>query len=69
MGKEVIYALYEGDKFLDLGTSKELAKKFHVKPQTIRYYASRTTQQRAKENRKRLAIRIDDEEDDEDETG
>ena len=35
-----IYAIYQGDKFLDLGTVKELAKKFNVIENTIYYWAS-----------------------------
>lgn len=38
--KIIEYALYKGDKFIDIGTAKELAKKCNVKPETIEFYAS-----------------------------
>lgn len=31
------YAIYKGDKFLDLGTAKYLAKKFHKTEKKIKY--------------------------------
>ena len=38
---EKYFALYKGDKFIDLGTAKELAEKYNVTPKTIRqYYAT-----------------------------
>jgi len=38
--KEKIFALYKGEKVIDIGTAKELAKKCNVKPETIEFYAS-----------------------------
>ena len=38
--KIIEYAIYKGDKFIDIGTAKELAKKCNVKPETIEFYAS-----------------------------
>ena len=38
--KIVEYAIYKGDKFIDIGTAKELAEKCNVKPETIEFYAS-----------------------------
>lgn len=38
--KNVEYAIYKGDKFIDIGTAKELAEKCNVKPETIAYYSS-----------------------------
>lgn len=40
MRKQKEYALYKGDKFIDLGTAKELAKKLDVDERTIQYYAT-----------------------------
>ena len=34
------YAIYKGDKFIDIGTAKELAEKCNVKPETIEFYAT-----------------------------
>ena len=38
--KTIEYAIYKGDKFIDIGTAKELAEKRNVKPETIEFYAS-----------------------------
>ena len=40
MKKEKYFALYKGDTFIDLGTAKELSKKYNVKPETIRYLST-----------------------------
>lgn len=40
------YALYKGDKFLDIGTAEELADKFNVKPATIKWYSMPTNLRR-----------------------
>ena len=34
------YALYRGDTFIDLGTTKELAEKHNITPKTIRWLAT-----------------------------
>lgn len=36
-----IYALYKGDKFIDIGTSKELADIMGVKMRTFWFYMSK----------------------------
>ena len=38
--KTIEYAIYKCDKFIDIGTAKELAEKCNVKPETIEFYAS-----------------------------
>ena len=38
--KRKVYALYDGDTFVDLGTVAYLSKKYGISNQTIRYYAS-----------------------------
>lgn len=43
-----IYAVYKGDEFLDLGTAKELSKKFNVKEKTIHYWSTPTNRKRNK---------------------
>lgn len=40
MAKENIYAAYKGDEFLDIGTKKQLARKLHIKIETISFLAS-----------------------------
>lgn len=35
-----IYALYKGDKFLSVGTIKEIAEELNMNPDTVRYYGS-----------------------------
>lgn len=34
------YAIYKGDKFIDIGTAEYLAMKLGVKPATIRFYTT-----------------------------
>ncbi len=46
---EIIYAIYKGDKFIDLGTKNELALKMNVKPQTILFFATPTNWKRYEE--------------------
>jgi hypothetical protein len=35
-----VYAIYKGEKFLDIGTSKELSEKFKVKRETIQFWST-----------------------------
>ena len=44
------YALYKGDKFIDLGTIKYLSKKYNLSEKTLRYYAMPTGIKRAGKN-------------------
>lgn len=55
------YALYKGDKFLDIGTIKDLAERFNVLPSTMRYYMSDAYKRRSKNdyNNKRILIPLD----------
>lgn len=56
MSKEKVYAIYKGDKFIDLGTKKELAKKLNVTPKTIYFYTTPTYQKRIQDYSKRLIV-------------
>lgn len=47
---EKVYALYHGDKFIDLGTKKELAERNGVTKDTINFYRSSTYKKRRKYN-------------------
>ena len=54
--KEGIYALYKGDKFIDLGTVKQLARTLNVKPETIRRYATPTHKGNCEEYHNKLIV-------------
>ena len=50
-----IYALYKGDKFIDVGTAKEIAERQGMLPKRIRYLAhSKREKTREEKNRKSL---------------
>ena len=53
------YAVYRGDEFLDIGTAKELAKKFGVKEVTIKYWCTPSNALRDKGNRF-VAVKLED---------
>lgn len=59
MPKPIVYAVYRGDKFIDLGTKYQLAKKLNVSPETIDYYSTPVHKNRIKNYEKGLlAIKI-----------
>lgn len=58
------YALYKGDRFVDLGTADYLAGVMGIKSQTVRFLATPTYAKRRTEGCA-IVIRIDDEEDNE----
>lgn len=60
MKKKVYYAIYKGDKFIDLGTVNQLAKKLNVSPKTIRFMSSKSMKARDKYYNRLLAYRIED---------
>lgn len=41
------YALYHGESFIDIGSIQYLAKLLNVKPDTIRFYKSKSWQKRS----------------------
>ena len=47
---EKIFALYKGDKFIDIGTKEYLANLLNVRKETIEFYASPTQLKRNKDN-------------------
>lgn len=61
MGKMKEYALYKGDKFIDIGTKEYLANLLNVRKETIEFYASPTQFKRNKDNCY-VVVRIDDDE-------
>ena len=52
------YALYKGDKFITVGTKKEVAEYWGVKPTTISYYTTPAYKKRRYENGL-LAIKVE----------
>ena len=59
---QVEYALYKGDKFIDLGTKEYLAELLGVTEQTIYFYSTPTYKKRGGENSNRyVVIKIEDE--------
>ena len=65
---EKYFALYKGDKFIDLGTAKELAEKYNVTPKTIRYLSTPANRRRIEKTKKDvsnalISVKIDDVED------
>lgn len=54
-----MYALYHGDKFIDLGTREYLAELLKVKPKTISFYSTPTWKKRTNGNGW-IVIRIED---------
>ena len=61
MTKKREYALYKGDKFIDIGTKEYLAKLLNVRNKTIEFYASPTHLRRVKDN-SYVVVRIEDDE-------
>lgn len=61
MSKIKEYALYKGDRFIDIGTKEYLANLLNVRKETIEFYASPTQLKRHKDNCY-VVVRIDDDE-------
>lgn len=59
MNKENIYALYRGEKFLAIGTKKELAELLNVKVETVSSYATPSYKKRINEAKSRRVVLID----------
>lgn len=60
--KNRIFAIYKGDKFIDVGTSEELAKRLNMKENSIRWLASPENKRRDKCGNRTIAIILDDKE-------
>lgn len=59
MSKEKIYALYRGEKFLAIGTKKELAELLNVKVETVSFYATPSYKKRTNEAKSRRLVCVD----------
>ena len=66
MRRKSIYAIYKGDKFINLGTLDELAADLNISKSTIKFYTTPSYEKREHKNRY-VVIKIDDEDVDEDE--
>lgn len=67
MRKTKYYALYKGDKFIDIGTIQYLSNLLNVTPKTIIFYASPAHLRKlnSKKNKKKytegtIVVKIDD---------
>lgn len=56
------YAMYRGDKFIDLGTAKELAERHGVTERTIKYYAQSNRWKNENKGNRLEVIPLDEEE-------
>uniref|UniRef100_UPI003F555B87 integrase n=1 Tax=Lactobacillus acidophilus TaxID=1579 RepID=UPI003F555B87 len=45
------YAMYKGDKFIDLGTIDYLTKKYHKKKKSLKFLATPSAHKRSAKNR------------------
>ena len=59
MNKEKNYALYRGEKFIAIGTKKELAELLGVKVETISFYATPAYKKRTNDGKSRRVVLID----------
>lgn len=59
MNKENIYALYRGEKFIGVGTKRELAELLNVKVETISFYATPAYKKRINQAKSRRLVCID----------
>jgi hypothetical protein len=53
-----MYAAYDGDEFLDMGTANELAVILGIKPESVQWQASRTGVARSMKHGRRMIIRV-----------
>ena len=53
------YAMYKGDRFIDLGTLTYLAEKYHKKQKTLKFLATPSAHKRST-NKSLLLYRIND---------
>lgn len=61
--KEVYFAIYQGDTFVNVGTQKEMAKMLNVKEETIYFYTTNTYRKRLEKRKNKqsiIAIRLED---------
>lgn len=59
--KQRIYAIYDDDKFIDVGTKEELSERLGIKKATIEQYMTKSYQALASSKRIALLIGIEEE--------
>jgi len=64
--RDKIYALYKGDKFIDLGTTRYLAKKLGLQERTIKFYGTELHKKRTKSDDVFLLIEVEEDEEEND---
>jgi hypothetical protein len=68
MRKENCYALYKGDRFIDLGTIKELSERLGITTATLWFYTSKAYKKRSEQKNSdnlKIIIKIEENEYDE----
>jgi hypothetical protein len=68
MRKENCYALYKGDRFIDLGTIKELSERLGITTATLWFYTSKAYEKRSEQKKSdnlKILIKIEENEYDE----
>ena len=59
MKKRKEYALYKGEKLLDIGTLDELQEKYKVKRRTLYFYQSPANRRRDRKGNMRVLVKLD----------
>jgi hypothetical protein len=63
MRKENCYALYKGDRFIDLGTIKELSERLGITTATLWFYTSKAYEKRSEQKKSdnlKILIKIEE---------
>ena len=60
--KPSIFALYKGDRFIDVGTIPEMAARHNVKAKTLHFYATRIHRKRVSE-KGIIVVRLEEDDD------
>lgn len=55
------YALYDGDKFIDIGTVGQLSKKYGIAKKSIKWWATKANKKRNKSGKRTVAVKLTDE--------
>ena len=64
--RDKIYALYKGDTFIDLGTTRYLAKKLGLQERTIKFYGTELWKSRCKRDDVLILIEVEEDEEEND---
>ncbi|MGT2729453.1 hypothetical protein ACVRWQ_05915 [Streptococcus phocae subsp. salmonis] len=59
--KQRVYAIYKGDKFIDVGTKREIAERLGITPNSVAFLASPSHKKRSPNDRFAVFIGYDDE--------